>query len=97
MGLEAAVELAECGTAENEAHLKKNVVAAIKKVAEHLGNTPSVCRSSYIHPTILKCYEAGLTLDQYRPKSARRIKRDEADYEPEEAALLKLFNEHTTP
>jgi DNA topoisomerase-1 len=89
----AAIELAEIGKAEDEQQLKKNIVRAVKKVAEQLGNTPTVCRDSYIHPAVLKKYEAGITLDEFRPKRNRPIKRIEADYDPEERALLKLFQE----
>jgi DNA topoisomerase-1 len=91
--LMAAVELAEIGKAGNEQELKKNIVNAVKKVAEKLGNTPTVCRSSYIHPVILKFYERGITLDEFRGRKARQIHRIEAEYEPEEKALLKLFRE----
>jgi DNA topoisomerase IB len=28
----------------------------VKRVAEHLGNTPAVCRKSYIHPRALSSY-----------------------------------------
>src|SRR5438874_11859633 len=35
---------------------KKNVVRAVEAVAGVLGNTPAVCRRSYIHPAILACY-----------------------------------------
>lgn len=87
----AAVELAEIGAAEDEQTLKKNILKAVKKVAEQLGNTPTVCRSSYIHPTVLKSYEKGKVLDEFVPKKKHRIKRTETDYEPEERALLKLF------
>lgn len=88
----AAVELAELGTGDDDAQQKKNIVKAVKKVAQQLGNTPTVCRSSYIHPTILRSYEKGMTIDDYRPKKARRINRLQSDYEPEEIALLKLFD-----
>ena len=91
----AAVKLAEMEKTDDETILKKNVVAALKDVAEYLGNTPAVCRDSYIHPTVIKCYESGITLDQYRPRGQRRIKRVQSEYEPEEAALLKLFAEHS--
>jgi len=47
----------EAYTSETQA--KKNVVAAIKCVAERLGNTPAVCRKSYIHPRILEAYLGG--------------------------------------
>jgi DNA topoisomerase-1 len=43
----------------SESDAKKNIVAAIKSVARQLGNTPSVCRKCYIHPTILENYLAG--------------------------------------
>ena len=88
----ASVELAEIGKAETATELKKNIVKAVKKVAEQLGNTPSVCRSSYIHPTVLKSYESGVTLDEFRPKKKRRINRIENEYELEEKALMKLFH-----
>ena len=87
----AAMELAEIGKAEDENILKKNIVRAIKKVAEHLGNTPTVCRSSYIHPTVLKSYEAGITLDEFIPRKKRQIKRIQDELEAEEKALMKLF------
>ncbi|MDQ3490566.1 MAG: DNA topoisomerase IB [Acidobacteriota bacterium] len=90
----AAIELAEIGKPEDENQLKKNICKAVKKVAEQLGNTPTVCRASYVHPTILKKYEAGITLDEFRTRKARRITRIETDYEPEEKALLKLFDQN---
>lgn len=89
--LMAALELAEIGAADDEKELKKNIVRAVKKVSEQLGNTPTVCRASYIHPTVLKTYEKGITLDEFRPKKNRIIPRVEAEYEPEEKALMKLF------
>lgn len=88
----ASIELAEIGKSETVTELKKNIVRAVKKVAEQLGNTPGVCRSSYIHPKVLKCYESGVTLDEFRPKKGRRINRIENDYELEEKALMKLFS-----
>ncbi len=89
--LMAAVALADAGKADDERQIKKNVVNAVKWVAEKLGNTPTVCRGSYIHPTVLSSYESGITLDEFRPKSKRRIHRTESEYEPEEKALLELL------
>lgn len=86
-----AIELAELGAAENEKELKKNVCLAIKKVAEQLGNTPTVCRGSYIHPAVLKSYESGVTLEEFIPKKKRPIKCVHGEFEPEETALMKLF------
>jgi len=87
----AALELAEIGAAEDKKELKDNICKAVKNVSEQLGNTPTVCRASYIHPAILKTYEKGITLDEFRPKKKREIHRIEVEYEPEEKALMKLF------
>jgi DNA topoisomerase-1 len=87
----AAVELAEIGKPEDEPACKKNVVRAVKRVAEQLGNTPTVCRGSYIHPTVLNAYEKGVTIDEFRPRSSRRIRRIQNEFEPEERALLRLL------
>lgn len=87
----AAVRLAEIGKAGDERLAKKNLVRAIKDVAEQLGNTPTVCRSSYIHPDVIAAYERGVTIDDFRPRQSRRIRRIESDYEPEEKALLRML------
>jgi DNA topoisomerase-1 len=87
----AACEFASIGPAENEAQCKKNIVRVVRHVAEELGNTPTVCRASYIHPTVISAYMSGTTIDEFREKRARRITRTATDLEPEEKALLRLF------
>ncbi len=46
------------------------VTEMVKNVADELGNTPSVCRSSYIHPIIIERFLAGQFFETY--KKARR-------------------------
>ncbi len=87
----AAVELAETGCREDERAAKTNLVNAVRRVAEHLGNTPAVCRDCYIHPAVLEAYAEGRTLEEFRPREARRISRQQPEYDPEELALLKLL------
>ncbi|MEP6925076.1 MAG: DNA topoisomerase IB [Pyrinomonadaceae bacterium] len=87
----AAGELAEIGAAENNSQLKKNIVRIIKTVAERLGNTPAVCRNSYVHPTVIACYEKGITIGEFVPRTKRQIHKLEPEYLPEEAGLLKLL------
>lgn len=89
--LMAAIELAEIGKPESESEMKKNLVRAVKKVAEQLGNTPAVCRSSYIHPSVIETYENGKILDEFSPRKSRLIKLKQAGYEPEETSLLRLL------
>lgn len=37
----------------------KNVSAVLREVAKKLGNTPAVCRKSYVHPDVISCYLEG--------------------------------------
>jgi DNA topoisomerase-1 len=69
-----ACTLARFGTDQEErlSARRKKIVAAIKDTAEALGNTPAVCRGSYICPSIVSSFESGkavsncaLSLDQY--------------------------------
>jgi len=55
----AAEQLCACGKWDTEVELKRNIVGAIKAVAEHLGNRPATCRKYYVHPLILEHYAAG--------------------------------------
>lgn len=41
---------------------KRAVTRVVKEVAEYLGNTPAVCRSSYIDPRVIDCYNDGTTV-----------------------------------
>ena len=87
----AAAELAEVGCCEDARRAKRNVAAAVKRVAERLGNTPAVCRSCYVHPAVLEAYAAGKSIEEFRPRRSRRIQRQQPEYSVEEVALLKLL------
>ena len=65
------------------------VTEMVKDVAEELGNTPSVCRSSYINPIIIEKLLAGEFYENY--KQARRGRTRE--YQSlEEKALLRFLD-----
>lgn len=65
------------------------VTEMVKDVAEELGNTPSVCRSSYINPIIIEKFLAGEFYENY--KQARRGRTRE--YQSlEEKALLRFLD-----
>jgi DNA topoisomerase-1 len=51
--------LLDAGSASSESEAKRMVGASIKLVAARLGNTPAVCRASYVHPRIIETYLAG--------------------------------------
>ncbi|WP_039359300.1 DNA topoisomerase IB [Candidatus Protochlamydia amoebophila] len=41
---------------DSHAQAKRNIVQAIEKVAKKLGNTPAICRKSYVHPEVFNAY-----------------------------------------
>jgi len=60
----AAVALAVSRhAATSERARKRAVTRAVKEVAEYLGNTPAVCRASYIDPRIIDLYANGRTIE----------------------------------
>jgi DNA topoisomerase-1 len=59
----AAVALAVSGeVAASKTGRKRAIRRAINEVAHYLGNTPAVCRASYIDPRVFDAYRAGLVI-----------------------------------
>jgi DNA topoisomerase-1 len=86
----AALARAGANPAESKSARRRKVVAAVKETADTLGNTPAVCRSSYISPAVLDDFDRGRTIDRSvgplaeLVTSRRRLQRSEK-------ALLKLL------
>lgn len=76
---------------ESETEAKKNVVAAIKSVAEQLGNTPSVCRKCYVHPAVIDSYMGGEMLKSFENHVKRTLSRSPHALRGEELDLLHLL------
>ncbi|AWB23839.1 DNA topoisomerase IB [Methylobacterium currus] len=87
----AAMALREFEAFDSEAKAKRNVRAAIERVAERLGNTPTICRKCYIHPEILGCYLEGELLLQVKDEVEAALRDDIARLRPEETAVLGLL------
>jgi DNA topoisomerase-1 len=63
------------------------VVRVLDTVASKLGNTRTVCKKYYVHPTVIAAYEKG-TIYKYKP-----VRRDSRSIlKPEEKALVKLLD-----
>ena len=85
-GTVLAVEaLYECEPARTHGQAKRNIVAAVQKVAERLGNTVAVCRKCYIHPRVFDAYTRGALT---RPPAAYTLSRREREF----ASLLKKWS-----
>ena len=57
-----AEALRAVGPAPSRRQAEKNIVAAVDRTAQRLGNTRSVCRKYYIHPALLEAYLEGAVL-----------------------------------
>lgn len=68
---------------------QKLVTEMVKNVAAELGNTPTVCRASYIHPEIIERFLAGTFFQEY--KNARRG-RTRTHQSIEEKALIAFLS-----
>lgn len=60
----------------NKTVIKRVESAVMKEVAEELGNTPAVARSSYVDPRVVQGYERGLTIAPGVRRSARTKRPD---------------------
>jgi len=93
-----ACALARIGTSEEETTTarKKKIVAAIKETAEALGNTPAVCRGSYICPAILTSFERGETVDDCFTSVESFLRYRGRGLHAAERALLKFLKRSTS-
>ncbi len=91
--LVCACALARAGAEDGEKPTarKKKIVAAIKETAETLGNTPAVCRSSYICPEILTGFERGKIIDNYFDTVEDFVSYRGKKLHATEKSLLKFF------
>jgi DNA topoisomerase IB len=90
----AAIGLAVSTNAVSESARKRAVSRVVKEVSEQLGNTPAVCRASYIDPRIIDLYDAGMTIR----KDLDQLGADASYGEPAfqgaiEGAVLRLLRD----
>src|SRR6266545_4565675 len=70
---------------------KRKLIAAIRETAEVLGNTPAVCRGSYICPEIISNFEKGKIIDNYFETLEELISYSGRKLHPAEDSLLKFL------
>jgi DNA topoisomerase-1 len=102
--LRMATVLADLGPGASARESAKNVALAARLVAAELGNTPAICRASYVHPLVIARYvDAGATVaadDRSERTQARRLnsaprkRRQTAGHTPEERALLDFLDRY---
>jgi DNA topoisomerase-1 len=91
--LRAATVLAELGPARTEAEAKRNVTLVMRLVSSELGNTPAICRKSYVHPIVVARYlDGGETIAL--PRSRRNAANRGQAHSAEELALIAFLDRH---
>jgi len=70
--------------AENQTDCKRKIIAVLDEVASKLGNTRTVCKKYYVHPTVILSFEKG---------SVWKYKADcnNSELRPEEISLIELL------
>jgi DNA topoisomerase I len=87
----AAIAFAEHAPPETEAEGRRTAAAVMRQVAERLGNTPAVCRASYVSPAVIEQYLDGRTIEDFRPRHLRVVGARDIELSPEERGLLGLL------
>lgn len=83
--LNALCAFHEIGEHANITDCKKKIVSVLDSVAAKLGNTRTVCKKYYVHPTVIASYENG-SIWNYKP-----VNKEEDRFNAEEKALLELL------
>lgn len=86
----AGDSLYQRGVASTNMELKKNILDMITTVSTHLGNTKKVCRTYYIHPTIITSYESGELVPHFNRSYSKKAE-SKLTLSPEEYATWSLI------
>lgn len=94
--LRMATVLDDLGPGANPREATRNVALAARLVAAELGNTPAICRASYVHPLVIARYvDAGVTIGDTLDAPLGSIPRRIAtSHTPEERALLAFLDRY---
>ena len=88
----AAVGLAVSPVPRTSVSSRKRAVArVVKEVSEYLGNTPAVCRASYIDPRVIERYQRGDTIAHALDQLGETESGSLAIQGPIEEAVLNLL------
>lgn len=84
--LQAIQSFVKLGEPETEADAKKNIVAMLDEVSAKLGNTRTVCKKYYVHPSLIQLYEEKKLLRIVEKKGPRL-----AGLSKEEVSLMQAL------
>jgi DNA topoisomerase-1 len=88
--VQMAATLAAAPPPTSKTARKRTVNAAYKEVSEQLGNTPAVCKASYVDPRVVDRYENGETIADALTEAAEAEGDREAQRTLEQAVCRLL-------
>lgn len=83
--------LRDLGYTEIKKEKKSNILKAFDTTAEALGNTRSVCRSSYVHPHVVQLYETGEIVPYFQKVERKRTSKPH--FSQTEEILLEMISD----
>jgi DNA topoisomerase-1 len=75
---------------KNKTQAKKNIKEAIAAVAKILGNTPTICRKCYVHPSVLETYLEGGMIEGLKQQTEKALSKKRY-LRSEEAAVMSFL------
>jgi len=91
----AARTLRDLGVPSSARDANRKIIEAVDAVAERLGNTRAVCRTYYVHPTVLDAFREGRTAPAPLPAPPKSMRRDRptAALRRDEIAVLQFLQD----
>ena len=77
--------------AATKKQVRKKVVEAVKETAAELGNTPAVCKSSYIEPSVPSRFEKGEVVEKFFDTVEELVENEKPTLAEPEKALKELL------
>jgi DNA topoisomerase I len=90
--MNALIAFREIGSYSTATEAKKNIVKAIDKVCAVLGNTRTICKKYYIHPSLIEAYEDGCLMDYVKELDIIEEDENKTGLTCEEELLVKILN-----
>lgn len=89
--LQALQAFSSVGEAMTDSECKKNVVQVLDSVSKKLGNTRTVCKKYYVHPSLIKLYEDKKLVEYLKELDKLEEPDDKSGLTKEEQVLMKIL------
>lgn len=81
----------EFETFKSKSEARRNIASTMRRVSERLGNTPAICRKSYVHPDIIASYVDGTLEEGLLGAVSQALEQEGEGLDAVEIAVLRLL------